>query len=134
MSSRTVTFQSDEWLPHIGDAKSILFRYSIVDTEFVGSVDESSHIQNNDVTIKISRNQEKSWKFGQTDLEKVFYKYAKHRVADKVKVDTLTQHEHIDLRTYPTQTGCPYDPNKITISFGVPFEFPIDRPFGFRAK
>ena len=134
MSSRNVKFQSLEWLPIIGDAKSILFRYSIVDTAFVGSVDESSHIQNNDVTIKISRNIEKNWKLEQTDLEKVLFEYGKRHVAYKVKTDTLIPHEQIDLQTYTTPIICPYDPNKITISFGKSSKFPIERPFGFHAS
>jgi len=132
MSSKTVIFQSGEWLLEVGDAKSILFKYSIVDTAFVDSVDETSHININDVTITISRSLESIWKLEQTKLEKVLCEYVKRHIASKVEEDALTQHERIELQTSTTPKTCPSDPNRITISFGEPLDFPVKRLFDFQ--
>jgi len=132
MPSKTVIFQSSEWLPNLGGGNRILFKYSIVDTAFVNQVDEASHININDVTVKITYSQEVMWNLEKAKLEKVLFEYAKRHLAFKVEQNSLTQHEHIDLQTFTTPKICPYDPNKITISFGKPFKFPVKRSFGFQ--
>ena len=134
MSSKTVRFRSCEWLPNLGGVKSILFKYSIVDTSFVDSFDEASHIDINDVTVKISYSQESMWNLEQSELEKVLFEYAKHHIASKVEEDALTQHEEILLYTYTTPNICPYDPDRIIMSFDKSYEFPVKRSFGFQTR
>jgi len=134
MSSKTVRFRSCEWLPNSGGGKSILFKYSIVDTIFVDSFDEASHIDINDVTVKLSYSQETMWNLEQSELEKVLFEYAKHHIASKVDEDVLTQHEEILLYTYTTPIICPYNPDKIIMSFDKSYEFPVKRSFGFQTR
>jgi hypothetical protein len=91
MPSKTVRFRSCEWLPNLGGGKRILFKYSIVDTAFVDSFDEASHIDINDVTVKISYSQESMWNLEQSELEKVLLKYAMHHIASKVEEDEVVK-------------------------------------------
>ena len=134
MPSKTVRFRSCEWLPNLGGGKRILFKYSIVDTAFVDSFDEASHIDINDVTVKLSYSQETMWNLEQSELEKVLFEYAKHHIASKVDEDVLTQHEEILLYTYTTPIICPYNPDKIIMSFDKSYEFPVKRSFGFQTR
>lgn len=127
MSSKTVKFRYCEWLPNLGGGKSILFKYSIVDTGFVDSFDEASHTDINDVTVKISYSQESMWNLEKSELEKVLFVYVKHHIASKVEEDALTQHEEILLYTYTTPNICPYDPDKIIMSLDKSYEFPVKR-------
>ena len=134
MSSKTVKFLSGEWTQNLGGGKSILFKYSIVDTVFVDSFDEASHIDLNDVTVKISYSQESMWNLEQSELEKVLFTYAMHHIASKVEEDALIQHEEILLYTYTTPYICPYDPGKIIMSFDKSYEFPVKRSLPFQAR
>ena len=131
MSSKTVKFLSGEWTPNVGGGKSFLFKYSILDTAFVGSSEEASHIDIHDITVKISYSQEGVWNLKQSELEKVLFEYAKRHIASKVEEDVLTQHEEILLYTYTTPVKCPYDPDRIIMSFDKPYEFPVKRKIGF---
>jgi hypothetical protein len=134
MSSKTVRFRSCEWLPDLGGGKRILFKYSIVDTAFVDSFDEASHIDINDVTVKISYSQESMWNLEQSELEKVLFEYARRNIASKVEENALTQHEEILLYTYTTPNICPYDPDRIIMSFDKSYEIPVKRSFGFQTR
>jgi len=127
MASKIVTFSrtDSEWLPHIGDYDTYIFRYTVVESELMGKPES--------VKVKISRSTQTAWGFMRPDsnLDKVMFQFALDLVARKVQDSTLRTDEEVVLFNDAPQK-CPYDPEKIQFKFGVPLEFQVVRPFGFK--
>lgn len=135
MASKIVTFSrtDSEWLPHIGDYDTYIFRYTVVESELMGKPEKKSEIQEQSVKVKISRSTQTAWGVMRPDpnLDKVMFQFALDLVARKVQDSTLRTEEEVVLFNDAPQK-CTYDPEKIQFKFGVPLEFQVVRPFGFK--
>ena len=135
MVSKIVTFSraDSEWLPHIGDRGTYIFKYTIVESEHKGKPEEKSYAQEQSVKVKISGTTQTTWGLMKPDpnLDKVMFQYALDLVACKVQDGTLKTDEEVVLFNV-TSLKCPYDPVKIQFKFGIPLEFQVIRPLGFQ--
>jgi len=135
MVSKIVTFSraDSEWLPHIGDSDTYIFRYTIVESEHKGKPEEKSYTQEQSVKVRISRTTQKTWGLMKPfpNLNKVMFQYALDLVARKVQDGTLKTDEEVVLCN-DAPLKCPYDPEKIQFKFGIPLEFQVIRPLGFK--
>lgn len=135
MASKIVTFShsGSEWLPHIGDFDTYIFRYTIIESDHLGKPDEETFIQEQYVKVKISRNTQIGWNLIKPDpnLDKVMFQYALDLVSRKVQDGTLKTEEEVVL-FHDAPKKCPYEPGKIQLKFGVRLEFQVIRSLGFK--
>ena len=122
-----------EWLPHIGDYDSFVFKYSIIDAKHRGKPNEETFARQQSVKIKVSRTTQTAWKLAKPnlDLDKVVFQFALDIIARKAQAGTLAEEELIDLSN-EAPAKCPYDPSKIHLAFDTPLELQISKPLGFR--
>ena len=135
MASKIVTFSraDSEWLPHIGDSDTCIFRYTIVEGEAKGKPEDKSYTQEQSVKVKISRSTQNAWGLIKPDpnLDKVMFQYALDLVTRKIQDGNLKTDEEVVLFDEAPQK-CPFDPEKIQFKFSVPLEFQVIRQLGFK--
>jgi hypothetical protein len=124
--TRTIKFTDGKWLPVRGTRFDYELRYSVVDTDFVGTPDEMSHTEYGSIVVGISMVLATAWGLSdESSREKVLFEFAKQHIKEKVSNNTLNEREVLQLATSTAPKECPFDPNRIKVSFYEPFEFPV---------
>jgi len=119
----TVNFNEDRWVPTRRNGQDYYLSYSCVDTELVGKPEEQAKTKHGDVTIGISRTLASMWGLENQNLQKVLFEYGKRHIETMVSQKALSEKSEIRLTSTNTPQKCPFDPSRINVEFGVPFEF-----------
>lgn len=119
----TIQFANDEWLPRTRDGIDYLLRYSFVDSEFVGKPDESFLTTQAHIVIGISGTLNSMWGLSENNLRKVLFEYGKRHVETMISEGTLANQTELQLTTFSAPAQCPFDPDRIDLSFDSPLEY-----------
>lgn len=128
--SITVKFTNDEWLPVTRDGSDYRLCYSFVDSKLVDKPEESFHTKQGQIIIGISGTLETMWGLNRDGLQKVLFEYGKRHLETMISEGAMVERTEVQLTTASAPKQCPFDPKRINILLGTPFEFllPSENP------
>jgi hypothetical protein len=126
MSSYTVTFIRDEFLPATRMAVDYQIYYSYVPTEFVNQPEQEFHTKYAGLHIGITSTLIRVWGINDRgDERKILFEHAKRYLKQKAEEKTLGVDSGIELTTYNSPEVCPFNPERIKLLFDTPFELEV---------
>lgn len=126
MGKRTVTFYKFcDLSTRRRHATEYGFQFKVVDSSLLGAPEEKSETRDYFIRVGITETLADSWRLSDTDLVKVLFEYGKRHVIQKIKDGTLAEREELWLSTTSHPAICPFDPSRIEVKNGVPFEVEI---------
>ena len=122
----TVAFTGDEWLPVKRDGDDYLLRYTFVPSRFVGAPEEHVHRKNGRILVGISRTLAAVWGLQSRDhLRQVLFEHARRHMGELAREGSLSERAEIQLTTANSPSECPYDPQRVALSFNQPHEYAV---------
>lgn len=125
MSTFTITFLKDEFLPVTRHGRDYQIYYSFVLTKYVDEPEQEYYTKHGRIHIGISSTLIKVWDCQGEDVRKILFEHAKRYVKQKAEEKTLGVDSGIELTTYNSPSICPYNPARIKLLFNTSFEIEV---------
>lgn len=125
MSSYTITFLKDEFLPVTRMGLDYQIYYNYVLTKYVDEPEQEHQTKQAGLHIGISSSLIAIWGYNGEDLRKILYEHAKRYLRQKAEEKTIGVDSGIELTTYNSPNTCPFNPARINLLFNTPFEIEV---------
>lgn len=115
---KRITFSRPRMLPITRDGVDIVFPFTLIDKEFIGTPEEENKYSERYIKVGISGTLIACWGLGRNSnediesLAKLLFEYGKRHIIQKIKDSTLSEKEEIDLTTANAPERCPFNPKK----------------------
>jgi hypothetical protein len=98
----------------------ILFPFEAVNTDLVGTPDETCHSTEHRLLVCIEGNRKATWSLSEQNLKKVLFEIGKRELEGRFTDGALPDviNVHVSFTSHPG-SRCPFDPERITAPNGV---------------
>ena len=114
MKELTLTFGKPENITPPGDDAVIYrFPFSAIESELIGSPEETRVTTSYRVVVKITRSRLAAWPLSDSELQKELFEIGLRAIVEKAKQGTLSPEEQVVVNTSTHSSTLPFDPSRI---------------------
>jgi len=114
MKELTLTFGKPENITRPGDDAIVYrFPFSAIDSELIGSPEETRVTTSHHLVVKIVLSRLAAWKLSDLELQKELFEIGRRVVIEKAKQGTLSPEEQVVVNTSTHSSAIPFDPSRI---------------------
>ena len=100
-------------LPSTRDGTSFRFRFTSVDSCFIGTPEEASKTRNHVLIVFVAGSNEATWKLSPEALLKVAFEIGKRSILEAASTGALQARHEVEVTTNTHPGKCPYDADRI---------------------
>jgi hypothetical protein len=113
------------------DGIVVRYSYAAVDTDLVGSPEETRKTFSHAIDVAISRSRRISWDVDDAGLVKVLFEIGKKTLSDIFQDKELPEYFKLQVLTNTHPKECPFDPDRIQEPSGAVVELEVGNKIGF---
>ena len=114
MKELTLKFGKPENITRPGDDAIVYrFPFSAIDSELIGSPEETRLTTSHRFVVKIVLSRLAAWKLSDSELQKELFEIGRRVIVEKAKQGTLSPEERVVVNTSTHSSTLPFDPSRV---------------------
>jgi hypothetical protein len=114
------------------DSRSLLFPFSMVASDLVGSPEEASATTQHRLIVTVANNRLPAWRLTDDSLIRVLFEIGRRKLKEELKNGVLPPEVRVPVSTATHSATCPYEPSRISNPLGAVIEIDEERRMGFK--